>query len=156
MDNTQQIKEWYTRIYIPSYDDIEDFRVMLLDMDDHSDANAALDGIATNLLENGWKEDLMQMLVMASRPDCEPQITDKAMLYLVTFLILYDSIFRQCKQMIDSVLDILSYLESREQMHHYLTIMERSNSALKIMDLKCVDIHKSLIFDLASVQRHKN
>lgn len=152
MDKKQHIQDWYTRIQVPTYDDIEDLRVMLLDMHDNADAHAAIDGISNNLLENGWNEELMLLLTMGCMPNVEPEIMDKSMLILVLFLIMYDDTFRLSKAVIDSVLEIISYPDCQDQMFQYLSMIDQTKNAFRILDFHSLDIHHSLLYELVSAK----
>lgn len=68
----------------------------------------AVSGVTLSLIENGWNEERMLMLVNALRNDNDDVIRERAIVGLLLVMMQYDSVIRSAGDMLDKVQDVLT------------------------------------------------
>ena len=108
MDKNRQIINWYRDIERVSKDDKADFEVMLLDHRDPADASAALLGLTLNLVKQGFREDVMNLLFDATSSENAKAVQLQALTHLVLLCEIYDEEIRHSRDMQERLLDMLA------------------------------------------------
>ena len=108
MNKNRQIINWYRDIERVSKDDKADFEVMLLDHRDPADASAALLGLTLNLVKQGFREEVMNMLFNATASDNARAVQLQAVTHLILLCEIYDKEIRRSRDMQERLLDMLA------------------------------------------------
>ena len=123
MNKNRQIIDWYRDIERVSKDDKADFEVMLLDHRNPADASAALLGLTLNLVKQGFREDVMNLMFDATSSDNARAVQLQAVTHLILLCEIYDQEIRRSRDMQERLLDML---EVHRQVA--LKVLARSNT----------------------------
>ena len=151
MEFNQHIMTWYQNLKKVTIDDKADLEVMLLDQHHHTDALSAVLGVLSNLVQNGFRADLFELLSMAARPNNLLSVRTMAINGIVVVSILNDAKLRQCPDAIESILNILV-----EQQRIALASLITFNMSSKQLPTPFVNIRKTLIYRLVVVGEKAN
>ena len=153
MDKNRQIINWYRDIERVSKDDKADFEVMLLDHRDPADASAALLGLTLNLVKQGFREDVMNLLFDATAEDNALIVQMQALTHLILLCEIFDSEMRHSRDMQERMLDMLA-------LHGETTrkLLARTHALLQQAGAGSTnyDVRDTLIFHLAVVGEEAN
>lgn len=143
--------QWYRSLRRVTEDDRLDLGVMLIDRHHPEDALAAITGIITNTLENGWQEELMCMLAWAAMPDREDKVRTKAMIGLLLFCYMYDQPTRLSHKLHEALLDMLEQPQQREMAINILRSLNDIKQAVMFVGGKKVPMRQTFIYHLVVV-----
>lgn len=143
--------QWYRTLRRVTEDDRLDLDVMLLDHRHPEDALAAITGMITNLLENGWQEELMCMLARAAMPGQMDAPRIKAMIALLLFCYMYDQPTRLSHKLHEALLDMLEQPQQRETALTVLRNMNNVKQAVMFVGGKKLPLHQTFIYHLVAV-----
>lgn len=151
MDNRSQITQWYRQLSRVTEDDGLDLDALLLDKRHPEDALAALYGLATNLLENGFREEIILLITQCAHPDCHQLVRERALYSLIIACTMFDSQVRLSRDIQDSLLSLLEPVETRLQAWNTLRMIDKAHDAVLFIGGKKTPLRKTLIYHLVVV-----
>lgn len=149
MNFNEQIQNWYKDLQHVSKDDKADFEVMLLDKQHPEDALSALSGMLFNLVFTGYKEDLLLLLIDATREDAASLVRRNALVELLQVCVLHDHEIRRSRDIQEALLEMLS--QNQHQALLTLSLIHKVNNEVMHQTLKQKNVKETLIYELVVV-----
>lgn len=143
--------QWYRQLSRVTDDDGLDLEAMLLDKRHPEDASAALYGLSTNLLENGFQEDIILLIAQCAHPDCNHKVFARAIFSLVIACIVFDTQVRLSIAIQDALLSLLEHELVRTNALKALKTVDSVQDAIFFVGRKKTPVRKTLIYHLVAV-----
>lgn len=153
MNKHEQILNWYRKISQVTFDDKADFEVMLLDKKNPTDALMAIGGLFINIVERGYKPQLMDLLLLGAQPENVNNVHMRALYCALLAMVIHDDYFSKDTQAIDNLLNIL--IHSHKTAFKILCSIAHIQKTLKVLGFK-KDIKSTLIYQLVVVGQQAN
>ena len=148
MDRSEQISNWYKQLQRVSRDDKADFEVMLLDKRNPEDAVAAVTGMMMNLIDSGFKEDVLLLLIDGTREENASLVRHHSIVEVLQMCLLFDAQIRRSRDVQEALLEMIAqHQELALQVLHKMYIL---NTRL-LKQLSPVDVKQTLIYRLVVV-----